>query len=204
MKRLLPILAGLLLAVACWAPKAKPGAGAVAGTDNYLTITQVAGGPRVNVEGANFHVVGTTLLDSTLAVTGTSTFTGTVTLPSGTILTAPAISAPTITGIMSNTPQTFTIADDAAGTSPAGTLTPTSSVVLATCADSDNCTCVMGESTAVSGQIVTIVNMGTPTIAFADSAGVSETTGTITLGQYDSLRFVYATDRWVELSTSNN
>jgi hypothetical protein len=156
------------------------------------------------VDGANFHVTGTALLDSTLAVTGASTFTGTVTLPASTTLTTPTITSPVLTGISSTTPQALTVADSGDGSAATATLTPTSNVVLITCSDSDGCTITMGETGMVSGMVVRVVNMSANACAFADTSGVSETTGSISLGQYDSLSFVYASDRWVELGASNN
>jgi hypothetical protein len=197
-KRLVLWLAILSLATAAYA------LGPVPGADNLLQVVMSGGSPLVRVNGANF------------SVDGTSNLIGTVTLPSGTVLTSPAItgatgtltaptiSSPVVTGLITNTPQAFSIADDAAGTSPAGTLTPTSGIVIATCLDSDNCTMVLGETGMVSGMVVKIIGGGAPTIAVADSAGVTELTGTITLGANDSLMLVYATDRWVELGTSNN
>jgi hypothetical protein len=62
----------------------------------------------------------------------------------------------------------------------------------------------MGETGIMDGMQVVIVNMSANAANFADTAGVSETTGAIALGQYDSLEFVYVTDRWVMRSTSNN
>lgn len=106
--------------------------------------------------------------------------------------------------IFRSTPQAFTVADSGDGAAATGTLTPTSSVVLVTCSDSDGCTVTMGEGSATSGDILRIVNVSANTATFADTSGLSETTGSIALGQWDSLSFVYATDRWVDIGSVNN
>ena len=62
----------------------------------------------------------------------------------------------------------------------------------------------MGETGIVSGSVVDIVNISSNTVDFVDSAGVSELAGAFAAGQYDSLRLLYASDRWVEVSRSNN
>ena len=119
MKKLIILIVLVSAAAAVWA------LGPVPGTDNYMNILMTSGGPRVNVAGANFHVEGTTLLDSTLQVTGASAFTGAVTLPAGTALpgsstiTTPTITTPVISGLLTNTPQAFSIADDGACLFPA-------------------------------------------------------------------------------------
>lgn len=99
---------------------------------------------------------------------------------------------------------TQTCTDSGDGNPGALTLQPTQNFIYLTVADADGCTVTMGETDAINGTIVVIVNASTPAANFADTAGVSETTGAIALGQYDSLTLVYAADRWVELATSNN
>jgi hypothetical protein len=77
--------------------------------------------------------------------------------------------------------------------SSAGTVTPTLSITDAT-------------GTAYANNTLLILyNTSATSIVFADS-GTLNTTGTITLGQYDTLmlRFDTASGTWVELSTSNN
>jgi hypothetical protein len=178
--------------------------GPVPGSDNAIQVLISGGSTVVRINGAALLVDGATTLAGAVTLPAGTTFTNPAVSGLTGTLTAPTISSPVITGLSVNTPQAFSIADDAAGTSPAGTLTPTSGVVIATCLDSDNCTMVLGETGMVSGMVVKIIGGGAPTIAVADSAGVTELTGTITLGANDSLSLVYATDRWVELSTSDN
>ena len=101
-------------------------------------------------------------------------------------------------------PQVLTVADNAGGTPAAGTLLPTSSVVLITCNDGDGCTITMDETGAVTGEVVRIVNMSVNACTFADTAGLSETSGALSLGQYDAVSFLYATDRFVQLHAVEN
>lgn len=78
------------------------------------------------------------------------------------------------------------------------------SLVELSCLDADGCDITMGEASPQGGHFSTIVNMSANACNFADTAGLSELTGAITLGQYDSLTLIYATDRWVQVTTSNN
>jgi len=105
------------------------------------------------------------------------------------------------------TVQAVTVADNPAdgGTVPAAaTLTPTGAHARITCSDADGCDITMSETGAVDGQLLTVTNVSTPAVNFADTSGVSETASTFAAGQYDSITFIYASDRWVEVSRSNN
>lgn len=94
-------------------------------------------------------------------------------------------------------------AAQAVTTGGAYTLDPTSSYVQLNPASA--ATVTMGETGALSGSRVCITNIhGSNTAAFADTSGVSELTGAFTMGQYDTLCLLYASDRWVEISRSNN
>lgn len=98
-----------------------------------------------------------------------------------------------------------TIADNGGGTAATSTLTtPATSYYEYTCSDTDGCDLTLGETSVTAGQRLTIVNVSSNVLNIADSAGVSETAGAMAMGQYDSISFVYETDRWVETSRSNN
>ena len=97
------------------------------------------------------------------------------------------------------------IVDNGTGSSPATlTLIPTSSYVTIICNDADGCNITMGETGMVEGIELKIVNVSTNACNFADSSGVSELSGAIALGQFDSLTLLYISDRWIQTSTSNN
>lgn len=135
-----------------------------------------------------------TFMSASSALSGICVSTGDVGICNGTVQH----------GLDVATAQTLTVDDDGAGTAATATLTPTSRFVNCTCNDADGCAITMGESGMVSGSLVQIVSSTANACTFADTAGVSELTGAITLGQWDSLVLVYVTDRWVQLSTSNN
>lgn len=103
-----------------------------------------------------------------------------------------------------NTVLAFSVADDGAGTSPSGTITPTTGYVEGTCNDANGCTAVVSETSAAEGQYFTFVNVGTNAITLADTAGVTEISGSFAMGQYDSISFVYDGTQWVETGRSNN
>jgi hypothetical protein len=158
-----------------------PALGSLAGTANQIIVTPGAGTITLSAP-QDLH-------------TGASpTFTG-LTL-SGLV---------TLSGLLVQSGlQTVTIADDGAGTSPSATVTPTKNRVAINCQDANNCTVVMGEGGILDGQEVKLIVTSTNTVAFADTAGVSELAGAFTAGQYDSLVLLYSVDRFVELSRSNN
>lgn len=96
---------------------------------------------------------------------------------------------------------------DAPGTISGGatfTLTPTTSMVKLTCTDGGGCAVTMGESGIEDGQQVRIINVSANTANFSDTSGTSELAGSFAMGQWDSLTLQYVTDRWVEISRSNN
>lgn len=102
-------------------------------------------------------------------------------------------------------PQSVSVADDGAGTAASATIAPASGcVALVTCNDANGCNITIGETSINNGQYLTVVNVSTNTVNMADTAGVSEAAGAAALGQWDSISYVYATDRWVELARSNN
>lgn len=76
-------------------------------------------------------------------------------------------------------------------------------LVVLMCNDGDGCIWTLSETDAVGGMRYTVVNISTNTVTLADEPGVQETAAT-TLGQYDSATLIYATDRWIQTSASDN
>lgn len=72
------------------------------------------------------------------------------------------------------------------------------------CQDADGCNVTLGETSVLSGQEMTLTNISTNTVNFADTAGVSELAGAFAAGQWDTLTVKYVVDRWVEVTRSNN
>lgn len=110
-------------------------------------------------------------------------------------------------GLVRHTAQALSVADNVmdGGTHTAtATLTVTSGYVECTCSDGDGCDITMSESGATEGDKVSIVNVGTNTCAFADSAGVSELAGAFSAGAADAITLIYNGSAWVELDRSNN
>lgn len=98
-----------------------------------------------------------------------------------------------------------TIADNGnGGTTATLTLNPASGIVEITCNDANGCDVTMGETGVLDGTPVRIYNISANTVNFADTSGVSELTGAVALGQYDSLTITYVQDRWIMDATSNN
>lgn len=94
--------------------------------------------------------------------------------------------------------------DDGAGTNRAVTISVASGHVTLDCQDTNGCDVTLSETSALSGMSMCVVMIGTGTCNFADTAGVSETAGAFAAGQYDSICYRYISDRWVEMSRSNN
>ena len=109
-----------------------------------------------------------------------------------------------VNGIIGSSPDGVVIADSGDANPASYTLTPSTSFVKLTCNDADGCNITMGETGMAGGATVTIVNVSANTCNFSDSAGVSELAGDFAMDQWDSLSLIYAGDRWVEVSRSDN
>jgi len=65
--------------------------------------------------------------------------------------------------------------------------------------------CTLSKDFAYPGQRITIVNMGTNTLTFKSVTEKHQLGGAaITLGQYDSITFIYISDGWIRESTTRN
>lgn len=104
-------------------------------------------------------------------------------------------------------PQVISIPDfpaDAGTVAAPYTLNPSAGYVRLSCGDADGCDITMGETAATDGTLVTITNPSSNVCNFADTSGVSETASSFAMGQRDALTLIYSSDRWVEVSRSNN
>ena len=109
-----------------------------------------------------------------------------------------------VTGVFALGVDVLAIDDNGAGTPAAGTLEINTSFTQVQCNDADGCNVTMGETNAVDGDIILIVNALANTANFADTAGVSELSGAFAADQWDTIMLLYEFDRWVEVSRSNN
>lgn len=100
--------------------------------------------------------------------------------------------------------QALNVADNGnGGTRATATLTPTTSYVTCNVADPQGADITLSETGAVDGQTLRIVCTSANVCGFADTTGVTELAGAVDLGLYDSITFLYVTDRFVEVSRSN-
>ena len=129
--------------------------------------------------GNDLTVVGT----SSLGVTSVSTLTATKTV---------------------YTPATPTCADSGDGNPATCNVTTTSANIYYTCSDADGCALTLLETNATSGAEIFIMNVSANNLTIADSAGVQETTGSLTLGQLDNVRFIYSGSAWVQSMAVTN
>lgn len=93
-----------------------------------------------------------------------------------------------------------TIASNGSGTAATLTLTPNGSYVALTCNDTDGCAITLGETGQQNGMHLMIVNVSANACTFSDTSGVSELTGSASLGQWGAIYLEYVTDRWVEIA----
>jgi hypothetical protein len=98
---------------------------------------------------------------------------------------------------------TITVADDAAGTKPTDTLTPTGLVTYA-CNDATGVTVTLSETGAQNGSHVYILNTGSGNCEFADTAGLTELAGAFVMGATDTLHLIYMNSAWHEIGRSDN
>lgn len=100
----------------------------------------------------------------------------------------------------------ITIPDDGAGTPAAYTWQPqfAASVTYFTCNDADGCEITMSLGSSFGGVYNRAFNIGTNTVTFKDTAGLSEMAGDFAMGQWDTIEFMVVSGRFVELNRSNN
>jgi hypothetical protein len=121
--------------------------------------------------------------------------------PSG----ANTLTVPEETGtLVSTSVQTQTTADSGDGSPATDNLDPLKERIQLTCNDADTCDYTIVETGAVDGRVVSITNVSANVCDFVDTAGVSELAGVFAMGQYDTLTLMYAVDRYVEVSRSDN
>lgn len=138
----------------------------------------------------------------TLTEVGTAVFAGASTFNGSVVAQAGLVAALYI----ERTPTSISIPDDGAGTAAAYTWQPAAGRATThfTCLDSNGCDITMSETGAGNGFQNRAINIGTNTINFADTAGVTELNGAFAMGSYDVLELGYVVDRFVEIARSNN
>lgn len=190
--------------------------------DYTLVVAKTyAGQQTIEATGAGNDITLTAADDLILTITDDVTIGAQDFLPTASatqVLTAPVSSIVASTSMLVTSPKTsfsaaveykitdVTVADDAAGTKPAGVIPITTPVVTCTCNDATGCTMSIAEPTPTSGyaRFLTIVSAGTGNCEFADSAGVVELSAAFTAGVADTLQLVYANSAWHEVARSNN
>jgi len=166
-------------------------------------LTVIDGG-TVTMESGSTFSMGDAICDAgTLEVGGGFGSTGLSVTTAGAVSFDGAMIAG---GIMEMKVASVTVADDAAGTKPAGVTPITAPIALCVCNDATGCTMSIAEPTVTSGygRLLTIVSAGTGNCEYADAAGVTELSGALVLGPADTLTLVYANAAWHQLATSNN
>ncbi len=153
-----------------------------------LTVTDTATFTSgVNVAGAlaaasTLDVSGASTLAS-LQVDGNSNMSGNLVLD----------------GYYAGQGKTYFIPPTALTVTDGAVITPTATVMELTSAGAVGAELVA----AGDGQLLILVNIGAQNIVISDTASI-ESTGDITLGQYDTLTLIGSGVKWYELATSNN
>ena len=80
----------------------------------------------------------------------------------------------------------------------------TESYIEVTCNDVDGCTVIMGETNVPRGLEVIFANVGTNTLNFQDTAGVSELAGAFASATNGTIHMIYTGSAWLELGRSAN
>jgi hypothetical protein len=202
---------------------------AVSDLSAYLPVSGTTAAPIV-IQNSGAGNDGSFIVIDDLILTGTDllpTFSATMVLtaPVSSIVastsmttTSPIQVATASTSMLATTPKysisgvyerkvtDVTVADDAAGTKPAGVTPITTDYVTCTCNDATGCTMSVAEPTVTSGygRSLTIVSSGTGNCEYADSAGVTEIGAAVVLEPTSVLNLVYANAAWHRLSTADN
>lgn len=164
----------------------------VIGSNGAITTNAV---PKSASSGASLSASTITDDGTTVTINTATTATTTAVATTGTLSATGNI---TTAGLMVVTPTAQTIADNGGGTPASGTIAATVGVVDVTCNDTDGCALTLSETSAVVGSTLRIINVGTNNVTIADSAGVQETVGSLTLGTRDSVIFCYVPSYWTQ------
>lgn len=187
---------------------------------SYVLITK-AGQQAITASGAGNDFTGTVADDWILAITDdysasaqdynyTATGTSTLTAPvfavaasTSALVTTPKLS---VSGQYEFAVTNVTVADDAAGTKPAGVTPITTPYATCTCNDATGCTMSIAEPTVTAGygRSLTIVSIGTGNCEYADSAGVTEIGAALVLEPTSTAVYAYINAAWHLVSTADN
>ena len=107
-------------------------------------------------------------------------------------------------GSMVTTGQNVQIPNSGSSSPAVALVTPSATHTPVTCDDPDGCDLTLGEDGVLDGFNVTFVNVSPNVVRFTDTSGVSELAGPFVAGQYDVITLLYVSDRWVEVSRSDN
>lgn len=173
--------------------------GNMSGTSYTATST---GNAFVMPQGGDVCFNGSTCTQRVESTGGEILFTG-QTRFSGYIVNNGGVS---LNSYFQRTNGNITIPDNGGGTPAAYTWQPGNgtSVIYFTCNDANGCDVTANETGVNNGVTYRLVNVGTDAVNFTDTAGVTEMAGNFSMGQYDTIEFMYVTDRFVELDRSNN
>jgi hypothetical protein len=184
--------------------------GASSGVQNAIVVTgQVAitangaGNDITNTAADNFVVAAQDFLPTASATAVIVAPDTTITASTSLLVTSPKAS---FSGVIERAVTNVTVADDAAGTKPAGVTPITTDFATCTCNDATGCTMSVAEPTPTAGygRTLTIVSAGTGNCEYADSAGVTEIGSAVVLEPTSVLALVYANAAWHRLSTADN
>ena len=165
-------------------------------------------GVNAQAVATNFNWVVTKLLTVTdaatftddVSVAGTLTAAGTADLASVLVSGNSNLSGNLIVdGYYAGQGETYFIPPTAVTVTDGAVITPTGTVLELTSAGA-----VGAELTAgADGRLLIIVNVGAQNIVISDTATI-ESTGDITLGQYDTLTLIGSGVKWYQIAASNN
>lgn len=160
---------------------------------------------NIGAAGTDFTTSGGLTLAAAFIATSTSDLRGNISNSTGNVTVADTLQ---VNVNLVSPFDTTTVADDGGGTSPAFNYQPggNASRVRVTCNDANGCALTLSETGVASGTYLFISNASgsAGNVTIADSAGVQETTGALSLGPLDNVRFVYDNDRWVQDGPVNN
>lgn len=172
-----------------------------------VLILAFAVGVNAQAVATNFNWVVTKLL----TVTDTATFTSDVdvagTLDSGATTVdslqvsgnANFVGHIVVSDYFATTDWMYFVPPDALTVTNGGTITPTATVMELTAGGAVGAELIA----AGDGQLLILINTSANNIVISDTASI-ESTGDITLGQYDTLTLMGVGVKWYELASSNN
>lgn len=180
------------------------GAAGLTTTDGTITWTAAGSGrDHVTIATDDISDASNDYVGAFVATWGVTAPAATLTASTSTLVTTPKLS---VSGVYEEAVTNVTVADDGAGTKPAGAIPITTNFATCTCNDATGCAMTIAEPTPTAGygRLLVVASIGTGNCEIADSSGVVELGTTLVVEPTSTATFAYVGAAWHNLASKDN